>query len=96
MPDPTGGWLVLKNPQYVEEVTYGTFPTNPAMSWIGVVGSCQPRADMQSIMVPQVGTEDLKYILKGGEVYSIELEYGLQNSTFTKYASDFFCPWNAP
>ncbi len=87
MPDPTGGWLVLKNPQYVEEVTYGTFPTNPAMSWIGVIGSCQPRADMQSIMVPQVGTEDLKYILKGAEVYSVELEYGLQNSTFTKYAS---------
>ncbi len=87
MPDPTGGWLVLKNPQYVEEVTYGTFPTNPAMSWVGVVGSCQPRADMQSIMVPQVGTEDLKYILKGAEVYTVELEYGLQNSTFTKYAS---------
>src|SRR3972149_2704114 len=87
MPDPTGGWLVLKNPQYVEEVTSGTFPTTPAMSWIGAVGSCQPRADMQSIMVPQVGTEDLKYILKGAEVYSVELEYGLQNSTFTKYAS---------
>lgn len=87
MPDPTGGWLVLKNPQYVEEVTYGTFPTNPTMSWIGVVGSCQPRADMQSIMVPQVGTEDLKYILKGAETYTVELEYGLQNSTFTKYAT---------
>ncbi len=57
------------------------------MSWIGVVNSCNPRPDMQSIMVPQVGTEDLKYILKGAEVYSVELEYALQNSTFTKYAT---------
>ena len=87
MSDPTDGWLVLKNPQYVEEVTYGTFPTNPAMSWIGVVDNCQPRADMQSIMVPQVGTEDLKYIIKGAETYTVEVEYALQNSTFAKYAT---------
>lgn len=57
------------------------------MLWIGSVQSCGPTADMQSIMVPQVGTEDLKYILKGAEVYNVELEYGLQNSTFTKYAT---------
>jgi len=87
MPDPTGGWLVLKNPQYVEESTYGTFPTNPTMLWIGAVDDCRPRADMQSIMVPQVGSEDLKYILKGAETYTIELEYALQNSTFAKYAT---------
>lgn len=87
MPDPTGGWLVLRNPQYVEEVTYATFPTNPAMLWIGVLEACNPRADMQSIMEPQLGTEDLKYILKGAEVYTVELEYALQNSTFTKYAT---------
>ncbi len=71
----------------MEEATYGTFPTNPAMNWIGVVSSCGPKADMQSIMIPQVGTEDLKYIIKGAEVYAVELEYGLQNSTFAKYAT---------
>ncbi len=71
----------------MEESTYGTFPTNPAMNWIGVVSSCGPKADMQSIMIPQVGTEDLKYIIKGAEVYTVELEYGLQNSTFAKYAT---------
>jgi hypothetical protein len=42
---------------------------------------------MQSLMVPQVGTEDLKYILKGAEVYNVEMEYALQNSTFAKYAT---------
>ncbi len=84
---PIGGWLVLKNPQFAEESSYGVFPTNPAMSWIGVVNSCVPKADMQSIMVPQVGAEDLKYVIKGAEVYSLELDLALQNSTFAKYAT---------
>ena len=82
---PSGGWFVVKNPQYVEEATYGTFPTNPTMSWIGAVDNFDPKADMQSIMVPQVGAEDLKYILKGAEVYTMDLEFGLQTSTFVKY-----------
>jgi hypothetical protein len=82
---PSGGWFVVKNPQYVEEATYGTFPTNPTMNWIGAVDNFEPKADMQSIMTPQVGTEDLKYILKGAEVYTMDLEFGLQTSTFAKY-----------
>src|SRR6266568_10865 len=82
---PSGGWFVVKNPQYVEEATYGTFPTNPTMSWIGAVDNFDPKADMQSIMVPQVEAEDLKYIVKGAEVYTMDLEFGLQTSTFVKY-----------
>ncbi len=82
---PSGGWFVVKNPQYVEETTYGTFPINPAMNWIGAVDNFDPKADMQSIMVPQVGTEDLRYILKGAEVYTMDMEFGLQTSTFAKY-----------
>src|SRR5256712_214709 len=82
---PSGGWFVVKNPQYVEEATYGALPTNPTMNWIGAVDNFDPKADMQSIMVPQVGTEDLKYILKGAEVYTMDLEFGLQTSTFAKY-----------
>src|SRR3989441_9483896 len=82
---PSGGWFVVKNPQYVEEATYGALPTNPTMNWIGAVDNFDPKADMQSIMVPQVGTEDLRYILKGAEVYTMDLEFGLQTSTFAKY-----------
>jgi hypothetical protein len=82
---PSGGWFVVKNPQFVEEATYGIFPTNPAMNWIGAVDNFDLKADMQSIMFPQVGTEDLKYILKGAEVYTMDLEFGLQTSTFAKY-----------
>src|SRR6266702_1278538 len=82
---PSGGWFVVKNPQYVEEATYGTFPTNPTMSWIGAVDNFDPKAGMQSIRGPQVGAEDLKYILKGAEVYTMDLEFGLQTSTFAKY-----------
>src|SRR6266702_5075425 len=82
---PSGGWFVVKNPQYVEEATYGTFPTNPTMNWIGAVDNFDLKADVQSIMVPQVGTEDLKYILRGAEVYTMDMEFGLQTSTFAKY-----------
>jgi hypothetical protein len=55
------------------------------MNWIGAVDNFDPKADMQSIMVPQVGTEDIKYILKGAEVYTMDIEFGLQTSTFAKY-----------
>src|SRR5438445_6801954 len=79
---PSGGWFVVKNPQYVEETTYGTFPTNPAMNWIGAVDNFDPKVDMQSIMVPQVGTEDLRYILKAAEVYTMDLEFVFHTSTF--------------
>ena len=84
---PTGGWFVVKNLQYAEEATYGTFPTNPTMNWIAVIANADLKADMQTIMVPQLGTEDLKYLLKGAETYNADLEYAFQNSTFAKYAT---------
>jgi len=85
MPDPVGGWGVVKLPQYVEEATYGTFPTNPAMQWIAPIASADLKADMQSVTIPQLGIEDLKYIIKGAEQYTFDLEYPMQNSTFAKY-----------
>src|SRR5437899_12550646 len=85
MPDPVGGWGVVKLPQYVEEATYGTLPTNPAMQWIAPIASADLKADMQSVMIPQLGIEDLKYIIKGAEQYTFDIEYPMQNSTFAKY-----------
>ncbi len=84
---PSGGWFVVKNIQYAEEATYGTFPTNPAMNWVAAVANVDLKADMQTMMVPQLGTEDLKYLLKGAEVYTMDMEYAFQNSTFAKYAT---------
>ncbi len=85
MPDPVGGWGVVKLPQYVEESSYATFPTNPAMNWIAPIASADLKADMQSVMLPQLGSEDLKYIIKGAEQYTFDIEFPLQNSTFVKY-----------
>ncbi|HZY93796.1 MAG TPA: phage tail tube protein [Candidatus Bathyarchaeia archaeon] len=86
MSSPSGGWLVVKNLQYAEEASYGVFPTNPAMSWIAPIGNADVKADMQNILVPQLGVEDLVYILKGAETYSMEMEYAMASSTFAKYA----------
>ena len=87
MSSPSGGWFVVKNIQYAEETTFGTFPTNPSMSWVAAVGNVDLKVDMSSLLVPQLGTEDLKYILKGAETYSMDFEYAIQNSTFAKYAT---------
>ncbi len=84
---PSGGWFVVKNLQYAEEATYGTFPTNPAMNWVAVVANVDLKGDMGTIMVPQLGTEDLKYLLKGAQYFNLDIEYAFQNSTFAKYAT---------
>ncbi len=55
------------------------------MLWIGNGVSIDPRGDMRSILTPQLGSEDLKFIQKGQEEYIAELEYNLQTSTFAKY-----------
>jgi hypothetical protein len=87
MSSPSTGALVVKNVQYAEESSYGVFPTNPAMLWIGAIQHAELKGDMQTIMVPQLGTEDLKYQMKGAEVYTLDLEYAFQTSTFAKYGT---------
>lgn len=88
MPDPTGGYLVVKQPQYIEETTFGTTPTvSPTFNWIGIVDNFDPTADMQAQYIRQVGSEDAVKSLLGKETYQTKLEYLLQNSTFAKYAT---------
>ena len=80
---------MVKVPQYVEEASYPTAdtdPTNPAFQWIGMVDSYDPKADMAHLLQRQVGSEDLKQMVKGAEAYDISLAYKLQTSTFSKYA----------
>lgn len=85
MSNPSGGWFVTKQPQYIEESILGTFPTNPDMKWLGAIESWDPRADVSVIEIRQLGSEDPYKLLKGNEVYEVSLEYFLQNSTFAKY-----------
>lgn len=82
---PTLGLLVAETAQYVEESTFGTFPTNPTMSWIGTDMQYSDDADMGSIQIRNLGSEDLQSVLKGADNYDLTLDYAMQDSTFAKY-----------
>jgi hypothetical protein len=86
MSDPSGGWFVVQHPQYVEETTFGIFPTDPEFNWIGASESWDPRSDIPPIIIRALGSEDPSHLLKGQENYEFSLEHYMQGSTWTKYA----------
>ncbi len=82
----TGGYSLVKHPQYIEEVTYGTTPTaSPAFLWVGSQSDVNPTVDMGIQDIRQVGSEDVYQHLLGGRQTRLSLEYNLQSSTFAKY-----------
>ena len=85
MSNPSGGWFVVKHPQYVEEITFGAFPVNPDLEWIGPSETWDPRSEIPPIEVRQLGSEDPAYLLRGQENYEFTLEHFMQASSWTKY-----------
>lgn len=81
----SGGYHVVKPPQYVEEYTYASTPSSASLSWIGIVYTFSPTADMTPIEFRKVGSEDLTDQAKGTEQYTTTIEYELQNTNFLKY-----------
>ncbi|MHB8565728.1 MAG: phage tail tube protein [Nitrososphaerales archaeon] len=82
---PSLGLLAAHSIEYVEEAAFGTFPTNPTMQWIGTDMQYSDSADMGSISFRNLGSEDLKGVLKGADKYDVSLDYAIQSSTFLKY-----------
>ena len=82
---PSLGLQVVNTAQYVEEATFGTFPSNPAMNWIGTDMQYSDNADMGSIKYRNLGSEDLKGVIKGADDYDVTLDFAVQTSTFLKY-----------
>jgi hypothetical protein len=86
---PTLGLLVADTIQYVEEglnlANFGVFPTNPAMQWIGADMNYSDSADVGSILIRNLGSEDLKYITPGATEFELDVDYAMQTSTFAKY-----------
>jgi len=81
------GSQLLKSPQYVEEATYGTLPTaSPTLLWIGDVTDIKPTVDIGLQSIRKVGSEDVYQHVLGARQTRLDLEFGLQSSTFIKYA----------
>lgn len=82
---PTTSQLMLRPLEYVEESSFGVFPTNPAMQWIGVGQEIDPKPNMKNIKVRNLASEDLKYETLGAQMYQLDISYNPQNSSFAKY-----------
>jgi len=71
---------------YVEETTYGTTPTNPAMLCIGVIQEIEPAIDPRNIVLRGIGSRNLKAIRKGLRHIDLKVVYTPQNWNFFNYA----------
>ncbi|MEM2906165.1 MAG: phage tail tube protein [Candidatus Bathyarchaeia archaeon] len=79
------GAQITAGPEYIEETAYGELPAMGSFSFIGVAQSFDPRADLKSLLLPSLGSRDLRSILKAAAVYDLRLEYMPYNVTFAKY-----------
>jgi hypothetical protein len=79
------GAQVTAGPEYIEETTYGELPATGSFSFIGVARSFDPRADLKSLLLPALGSRDLRSILKAATVYDLRLEYVPYSVAFAKY-----------
>ena len=70
---------------YVEEATYGTTPTNPAMLCIGVIQEIEPAVDPKNIVLRGIGSRNIKTIRKGLRHIDLKIVYTPQNWNFFNY-----------
>jgi len=70
---------------YVEEVTYGTTPTNPAMLCIGVIQEIEPALDPRNIVLRGIGSRNVKAIRRGLRHIDLKVVYTPQNWNFFNY-----------
>jgi len=71
---------------YVEEATFGTTPTNPAMLCIGVIQEIEPAVDPRNIVLRGIGSRNIKTIRKGLRHIDLKMVYTPQNWNFFNYA----------
>jgi len=71
---------------YVEEATYGTTPTDPAMLCIGVIQEIEPALDPRNIVLRGIGSRNVKAIRRGLRHIDLKVVYTPQNWNFFNYA----------
>jgi hypothetical protein len=73
---------------YVEETTYGTTPTNPAMLCIGVIQEIEPALDPRNIVLRGIGSRNVKAIRQGLRNIDLKIVYTPQNWNFFNYVRE--------
>lgn len=82
----TGGWLVQKQLQYVEETTYGTTPNSPTLIHAGPIVDISDSQETQAIKYRQIGSRDMYAMIKTGEMYSFDVTYNPLSKDLIDYA----------
>jgi len=71
---------------YVEEATYGTTPTNPAMLCIGMIQEIEPALDPRNIVLRGIGSRNVKATRRGLRHIDLKIIYTPQNWDFFNYS----------
>jgi len=77
--------------EYIEEVTFGTFPTNPAMKWLGLIQNFKLDiiAENEDYRTLKASGATNKLAIEGnvtsGQTLNADIEYMVQNWDFFKW-----------
>jgi hypothetical protein len=86
---PTGAWELVRQPQFVEELTYGVMELEDNV-WqnIGVVTEIGMEVTVEEDVVRILGNRDIYNQLKLGIEYAFAVRYKAQGTKFMRYGSE--------
>jgi hypothetical protein len=82
----TGGFQIVRQLQYVEEVTEGTTPTSPTFIHAGPITELNDNQETQAIKYRQIGNRDIYAMIKTGELYSFDVTFNPLDIDLISYA----------
>ena len=86
--NPIAGYDILIWPQYIEESTPGQFPDAGTMNFIAPQAAIEHDADLNHLLIPGLGSRDVRDILRSLEGYGFTLRFYPINIDFLNYAVD--------
>lgn len=89
---PTGAWEYVKQPQFIEEVTYGTLPlADPTFTSCGLITEVTREFTIENEQYRILGSRDIYAQLKLGEQFTFSLKYRpipTVSTAFMKYGTE--------
>src|SRR5690242_2321257 len=86
---PAGAYYYIKQPQFVEESSFGVTPTSPTFINCGAITDLAFSLDVNEVKYRQLGSRDMYNEIKVGESYSIVMKYQPFNTTLMKYGTEY-------
>ena len=85
---PTGAWEYIKQPQFVEEVVYGTLPlANTTFTSCGLITEVTREFTIENEQYRILGSRDIHSQIKLGEQHTFSFKYRPVDMTLAKYGT---------